>query len=147
MSIIASADEETPIGSEADAAGMMAAFTPLLIEAKDFLFTGEVEVIAGHLKATEPLADKVGGRIEQIDPLIGRETRVEGETEKAIFLIGKDRDGSGFEEFTGGFANFEFATEFIEKDTSVGSELEKQRLSHAGGEDFELITIIDWWFR
>ena len=142
MRVVASADEQAAIGREPHAARVMAALAPLFIEAQNLLLARHVQPVAVHPEATQALAYEVRRRIEQVNPLVLRELRIEGETKQTILLLGEHRNGPGLDDLAARLANFQHAAQFVEKDPAIRRELQQQRLRHSSCENFDLVAVV-----
>ena len=108
---------------------MVAALQALLLIFQDeFLAAGD-EFVVLHLEAGQILAVEADGRVDQVDPAVLGELRVERESEEAVlerledFHLGDERDALGL-----GIVDLEGAEIFVEPDAAIRSELEVHRL-------------------
>ena len=141
MGVVTCGNEKAAVGTELDTAGVVTAFTPLFSKTQEDFLTGQVENVAFHFKATEPLTFDGSRRVIQVDPMIVRELRVERESQQAVLLVGcclhRASLGDGFRIR---FPDPHFTADLDKKDPPVRGDFQFHRLRHSCRQHFGFVA-------
>ena len=131
--VVAGREIQAAIRAELQRRAVVAALQALLFVFQDELLAAGDELVVLHLEAGEILPFETDGRVDQVDPTVLRELRVEGEGEEAVLLrledlhLGDELHALGLR-----VVDLEGAGIFVEPEAAVGGELEVHRLRQAG---------------
>ena len=131
--VVAGREIQAAVRAELQRRTVVAALQALFFVFQDELLAAGDEPVVLHLEAGEILAVETDGRVDQVDPAVLRELRVEGEGEEAVLLRLEDLHlGDEFHALGLRIVDLEGARVLVEPETAVGGELEVHRLREAG---------------
>ena len=139
--VVAGREIKAAVGAELQRRAVVAALQALFFVFQDELLAAGDELVVLHLEAGEILAFETDGRIDQVDPAVLRELRVEGEGEEAVLLRLEDLHLRHELHALGlRVVDLEGAAVFVEPEATVRGELEVHRLRQAGEQRLGLET-------
>ena len=141
--VVARREIQATIGAELQRRAVVAALQALLLVFEDQLLAARDELVVFDRESGQVLAVEADRGIDDVDPSVLRELRVEGEGEEPVFLGLEDLQFRDEQDALGlRVVHLQRAAVFVEPETPVGGELEVHRLGEAGDQLLRLETHI-----